>query len=107
VQRPVDRIAAEVRPRFVAPGSTRLLARYASIGTEVYGGRGTGGGICLITVALTERVAGSCTTDAAFSAAGLFAVIQASADPTDDSGRTPTDELGVTWRADGTVRITS
>jgi hypothetical protein len=104
-QRPDDRLALDLRPRFVEPASTRLLAQYGTIGTAVYAARATGGEVCLLAVVLGTRIAGSCTTEAAFGSAGLLVAFQASADPVDDSGRLPQDDLRVRWSADGALRI--
>jgi hypothetical protein len=104
-QQPDDRLPTELRPRFVKPGSTRLLTQYGTIGTAVYAARSTGGEVCLLTVVLGARMTGSCTTEAAFSSAGLLVAFQAPADPVDDSGRLPQDDLGVRWKPDGTLRV--
>jgi hypothetical protein len=104
-QRPLDRIPDDIRPGFVRSTSTRAIAHYWSIGTDVYAARADGGRICLVTVVLGTRSASSCTTDAAFTMAGLFLQVEAAADPVDDSGRVPLDQIGLLWLKDGTLTI--
>ena len=105
-QRPIDLVDRALIPSFVRPSSVRLLRSYSSVGTQVYGARTTGGRVCLIAVVLASDPAASCTTRAAFAAAGLSLVVRARADPEDDSGHSPADELELLWQDDGTVSIT-
>jgi hypothetical protein len=100
-----DRIPATVRPRFVRASSTRLLATYGSIGTEVYGARADDGRLCLLVVVLGAKPTGTCTTESGFTTAGLFVAFTAGADPVNDSGLRPSDQIGLLWMADGTLTI--
>ncbi|MDH2443261.1 hypothetical protein QDR37_04805 [Amnibacterium sp. CER49] len=100
-----DRIPDTVRPRFVRSASTRLLATYGSIGTEVFGARADDGRLCLLVIVLGAKPTGTCTTESGFSAAGLFVEFAAGADPVNDSGLRPSDQIGLLWLADGTLTI--
>jgi hypothetical protein len=106
-QREQDRVSARLRPSFVLPGSTRLLTRYSEMGTSVYAARSRNRGVCLLTIAFGERVAGACAAESDFTANGLFVVMQATGDPVDEQGRLAPDEHGLRWQADGTLLLSS
>ena len=101
----LDAAAELFTSRGYAATSTRMIAHYWTIGTDVYAARTESGRICIVTIVLGTRSASSCTTDAAFRIAGLFIQVDASADPVDDSGRVPTQKIGLLWLKDGTITI--
>lgn len=105
-RRPADLPAATAIPTFVRRSSIRLLRPFSSIGTSVYGARTPDDRVCLVAVVLSGRSAATCTSPRAFVEAGCSLVIVASADPIDDSGRRPSDELEFLWDADGTLSVT-
>lgn len=90
-----------VIPSAVLRRSTRLLGSSSPSGTSMYAARTADGRVCMLAVVLARYAAGSCTTDAAFTEAGLSLTFPASVDPQDDSGPAAPQELTPRWSPAG------
>ena len=97
-----DRTGDGALPRFVVPGSTRLLGTSTTTGLRAFAARTRDGDVCLLGVVLESRFLASCTSREGFAAGGLRLVLQAEVDPEDDSGVIRPRQIEPTWSPDGT-----
>ena len=101
-QQEEDRTGDRVLPRFVEPGSTRLLGTSTTTGLRAFAARTRDGDVCLLGVVLESRFLASCTSREGFAAGGLRLVLQAEVDPEDDSGVIRPRQIEPTWSPEGT-----
>lgn len=97
---------ADAVPSILDPGSVRRLRDFSSVGTTFYAARTEDGRICVFVLVLAAPSPPACTSREAFGEGGLTLIVRASADPVDDSGTRPVDELDLSWNPDDTVSIT-
>lgn len=106
-QRPETDLAdAAAAPPFLVRRTLRRLHDWTSIGTSAYAARDDRGAVCLLVVVLGSRASTACTSERAFALGGLKVLTTATADPVDDAGTTPSEDLEIAWAPDGTVAIT-